>query len=223
MTECIILAGGSGKRLRLDSKVPKPLLRLNGITLIDYQLQWLSHYGFDTFYVPSSIPIKTKIKIIPIKEPKEKLGTGGAIKIALEKVQGTRVYIMNVDDIVFYDPNLLVKEAYLGGAILVTKPVSEFGRIEFDNANNITRFEEKPQMPWSTNCGHYAMKKDVLMKYLPDKGALEVSSLPLMAEHKLLRVLEYEGKWITINTYKDLEKAREELKIVRKELGLSSI
>lgn len=211
MTECIILAGGSGKRLRLDSKVPKPLLKLNGITLIDYQLKWLSHYGFDTFYVPSHTPIKTKIKIIQIKEPKEKLGTGGAIKIALEKVQDSRVYIMNVDDIVFYDPNLLVKEAYLGGAILVTKPISGFGRVEFDNANNIISFEEKPEMPWSTSCGHYAMKKDVLMKYLPNKGDIEVCTFPSMARSKLLRVLEYEGKWITINTYKDLERARGEL------------
>jgi NDP-sugar pyrophosphorylase family protein len=211
LQECIILAGGSGKRLRLETKTPKPLLKLNGITLIDHQLKWLSYYGFDTFYVPSHDKIKTKIPIVWVKEPKEKLGTGGAIKIALQKVQGSRVYIMNVDDIVFYDPNTLVKEAYLGGSILVTKPISGFGRVEFDNADNVTQFIEKPEMPWSTSCGHYAMKRDVLMQYLPDKGDIEVCTFPSMVGSKLLRALEYEGKWITINTFKDLEKAKGEL------------
>jgi NDP-sugar pyrophosphorylase family protein len=209
--ETIILAGGSGKRLRLETKTPKPLLKLNGTTLIDYQLKWLSSYGFDKFYVPSHDKIKTKTPIVWIKEPKEKLGTGGAIKIALQKVQDSRVYIMNVDDIVFYDPNTLVKEAYLGGSILVTKPVSGFGRVEFDNADNVSQFVEKPEMPWSTSCGHYAMKRDVLMKYLPDKGDIEVCTFQPMATAKLLRVLEYNGTWITINTFKDLDKARGEL------------
>jgi D-glycero-alpha-D-manno-heptose 1-phosphate guanylyltransferase len=213
--EAIVLAGGSGKRLRLDTKTPKPLLKLNGSTLIDYQLKWLSYYGFDKFYVPSNSRIKTKVPIVWIKEPKEKLGTGGAIKVALEHVQGTRVYIFNVDDIVFYDPNLLIKEAYLGGAILVTKPISGFGRVEFDNANNIIKFEEKPPMPWSTSCGHYAMKRDILMKYLPKQGDVEVCTFQPMASNKLLRALEYEGKWITINTFKDLEKAKKELNEVK--------
>jgi NDP-sugar pyrophosphorylase family protein len=211
MREAIILAGGSGKRLKMETKTPKPLLKLNGSTLIDYQLKWLSFYGFDTFYVPSHDKIKTKTPIVWVKESKDKLGTGGAIKIALQKVQDSRVYIMNVDDIVFYDPNTLVKESYLGGSILVTKPMSGFGRVEFDNADNITQFVEKPEMPWSTSCGHYAMKRDVLMKYLPDKGDIEVCTFQPMATAKLLRVLEYSGKWITINTYKDLEKAKGEL------------
>lgn len=215
MQEVIILAGGSGKRLKLETKIPKPLLKLNGTTLIDYQLKWLSEYGFDTFYIPGHNKIKTKIPIIMVKEPKEKLGTGGAIKIALEKVQSSRVYIMNVDDIVFYNPNLLVKEAYLGGSILVTKPLCGFGRVELDNANNILKFEEKPIMPWSTSCGHYAMKRDILMKFLPAKGDVEVCTFQPMATSKLLRALEYSGRWITINTFKDLERAREELHAIK--------
>jgi NDP-sugar pyrophosphorylase family protein len=215
LKECIILAGGSGKRLKLETKTPKPLLKLNGITLIDHQLKWLSQYGFDTFYVPSHDKIKTKIPIVWVKEPKQKLGTGGAIRRSLKLVQGTRVYIMNVDDIVFYDPNTLVKEAYLGGAILVTKPYSGFGRVEFDNADNIIKFEEKPPMPWSTSCGHYAFKRDELMKYLPEQGDMEVLSFPNMASTRLLRALEYSGKWITINTFKDLEKAKKELNEIK--------
>lgn len=212
MSECIILAGGSGKRLKMETKTSKPLLKLNGTTLIDHQLKWLSHYGFDTFYVPSHSKIKTKIPIVWVKESKEKLGTGGAIKIALQKVQGSRVYIMNVDDIVFYDPNTLVKESYLGGSILVTKPMSGFGRVEFDNADNITQFVEKPEMPWSTSCGHYAMKRDVLMKYLPDKGDIEVCTFQPMATAKVLRALEYGGSWLTVNTFKDLENVKKKLK-----------
>lgn len=118
---------------------------------------------------------------------------------------------MNVDDMIAYDPTSLMKEAYLGGAILVTRPVSGFGKVELDGARNIIRFEEKPKLPWYCSVGHYAFKKEILEEYLPDKGNIELQTFQNMADKKLLRALVYKGTWITINTVKELEEAKKAL------------
>lgn len=210
MKEAIILVGGEGKRLRPLTRISKPLLRLNGETLIDFQLKWLKIYGFTRVIIPSKEPIPASYSFVHVEE-KERLGTGGAIKLTLPQVQSKIVYVMNVDDICFYDPTLLMKEAYLGGAILVARPVSDFGRVEFDDAGNIVKFEEKPPLPWHCSTGHYAFKKEILEKYLPDEGNIELQTFQVMADRKLLRVLEHIGIWITVNTVKDLEKAKKAL------------
>lgn len=211
MKEAIILAGGEGRRLKPHIRVPKPLVKLNSTTLIDFQISWLRKWGIERIIIPSKTKFKTKSKVIFVKE-KERLGTGGAVKLALSKVEGKRVYVFNCDDIVFYDPNLLWKEAYLGGAILVTRPKSNFGKVVFDNAGNILRFEEKPILPWYVSCGHYVLKTEVIKNYFPDKGNLELNTFQRLADKKLLRGYEYSGLWLTINTKKDLDRAREFLK-----------
>lgn len=210
MKEAIILAGGEGKRLRPCTDISKPLLELDGETLVDFQLRWLRSHGFGTVIIPSKEPIPTSYPAVHVEE-KERLGTGGAIKLALSRVKGERVYVMNVDDICFYDPASLIREAYPGGAILVARPVSGFGRVKFGDADNIIKFEEKPLLPWYCSIGHYAFQKEILERYLPDKGNVELQTFPNMADKKLLKVLVYTGIWITINTIKDLEEARKAL------------
>jgi NDP-sugar pyrophosphorylase family protein len=215
MKEAIILGGGEGKRLKPYSSVSKPLLKLNDDTLIDFQLKWLRTHGFNRIIVPSKEPLPTSEPVIHVEEGK-KLGTGGAIKLALPQIQGERVYVMNVDDIITYDPARLMKEAYLGGAILVTRPKSGFGKVQFNAKGTIIKFEEKPKLPWCCSVGHYAFKKKILDKYLPDKGNIELETFPKMAHKKLLRAIEYDGIWITINTIKELEEARKALPAIKR-------
>ncbi len=214
MKEAIILGGGAGKRLKPHSDVSKPLLKLNGDTLIDFQLKWLRAHGFRRILVPGKEAIPTSEPVVHVEE-RERLGTGGAIKLALPEIQGDNVYVMNVDDIITYDPARLLKEAYLGGAILVTRPKSGFGKVQFNHTGTITRFEEKPRLPWCCSVGHYAFKKKILNRYLPDKGNIELETFQKMADKRLLRAIVYDGIWITINTAKELEEARKELPAIK--------
>lgn len=214
MKEAIILGGGEGKRLKPYAQVSKPLLQLNGQTLIDFQLKWLRKHGFSRILVPCKEPVVTSYPIVHVEE-KERLGTGGAVKLALSQVHGELVYVMNVDDIVVNDPDSLMREADLGGAILVAKPASGYGKVSFDKTGRIIGFEEKPRLPWYCNVGHYAFKKEILAKYLPDKGNIELETLPVMAKKKLLRAQVYDGVWITINTIKELEEAKKTLSRIK--------
>lgn len=216
MKEAIILAGGWGKRLKPLVKESKPLVLLNRVSLLTRQINWLTKYEFDRIIIPAKEFNLTSKSVIWVLET-EKLGTGGAVKLALSEVQGKRVYVLNCDDIVFYDPNLLWKEAYLGAAMLVGKLESPYGIIDTDPAGNVLRFTEKPILPYNISLGHYCFKKEIIEKYFPEKGDLEFQLMQKLADRNLLRALEYNGKWFTINTYKQLEEAREYFKGTKNE------
>ncbi len=91
--KAIILAGGRGKRLRpITDYVPKPLVPLNNIPIIDWQIKYLKNFGVDEriictgykaemiqhfFSMKNNFGMKIKFSI-----EKTPLGTGGAIKQA---------------------------------------------------------------------------------------------------------------------------------------------
>ena len=47
-SQAVILVGGLGTRLKnFTKKTPKPLLKLDGNTFVDYQINFLSRYQFE--------------------------------------------------------------------------------------------------------------------------------------------------------------------------------
>ncbi len=62
------------------------------------------------------------------------------------------------------------------------------------------------------NAGIYALKPDVLQN-LPEKGNIEKTTFPALAEENKLRVVKYEECfWKSIDTHKDVEEAEKELR-----------
>lgn len=48
----VILAGGKGTRIReYSSKIPKPMVKVNGIPIIVHIMKHYSNYGFDDFVI----------------------------------------------------------------------------------------------------------------------------------------------------------------------------
>ena len=91
--KALILAGGLGKRLKpITDYVPKPLIPINNIPIIEWQIRYLKKFGikdfvFCTGYKTEQIEnyLKTKNNFgCKIKFSKEDspLGTGGALKKA---------------------------------------------------------------------------------------------------------------------------------------------
>jgi len=90
--KAIILAGGRGKRLNpITDYVPKPLVTIKNIPIIEWQIKYLKKYGineviictgYKTKMIENYLSMKNfgiKIKFSIEKLP---LGTGGAIKKA---------------------------------------------------------------------------------------------------------------------------------------------
>ena len=203
MKEAIILAGGEGWRLKPATWVPKPLLKINKKTLIDHQIDWLRTHEFENIVVASNRTDLTKEPVIYSVE-EENLGTGGATKKAFEHIKGKVAYVMNVDDLVFYDPKELFDYAGKGAGILLAKPQIPFGTVTLANGIDVIRFQQRRTLDFYVSTGHYVFKRTVVEKLFPDNGDFEFTAMQRLADKKLLQGYTYHGMWFTLNTMKDL-------------------
>jgi len=206
--EAIILAGGEGWRLKPATWVPKPLLKINKNTLIDHQIEWLRSHDFENIVVASNRTDLTKEPVTYSTE-ENSLGTGGATKKAFKHIKGKVAYIMNVDDIVFYDPNELFDYAAKGAGILLAKPQIPFGKVTLENGINVIRFQHRETLDFYVSTGHYVFKRAVVEKLFPDEGDFEFTAMQRLADKKMLQGYTYHGMWFTLNTMKELRNVRQ--------------
>jgi len=203
LKEAIILAGGEGWRLKPATWVPKPLLKINKNTLIDLQIEWLRSHDFEKIIVASNRKDLTKQPVAYSLE-EDSLGTGGATKKAFEQIKGKVAYVMNVDDLVFYDPNELFDYAGKGAGILLAKPQIPFGKVTLANGINVIRFQHRETLDFYVSTGDYVFKKSAVEKLFPDKGDCEFTAMQRVADKKMLQGYTYHGMWFTLNTMKEL-------------------
>ncbi|RLG04057.1 MAG: nucleotidyltransferase [Thaumarchaeota archaeon] len=200
--EAIILAGGNAFRLKPHTFTPKPLLELKpGLTLLEYQVKWLRKHGFDHVVVASRTVLLEDLDVEWSLE-REKLGTGGALKQAFTKIRGRKAYVMNVDDILLYDPSLLWSWHRSYVSVALVKARLPFGAVRLEG-EKVVGFIEKPWLDFWVSAGHYVWDWEAVKDYLPDKGDLEVTALPTLAKQGKLWGLALSSSWYTINTYKD--------------------
>ncbi len=209
--DVIILAGGMGTRM--GSELPKPLVEIAGKTLINWQLDYLKELGGNIIlsighksesiieYMEKNCDIE---KIIYVVED-EPMGTGGAMKLALEKVESEFFLALNCDDLTDIDLGMIkqIKE----NSIFVANPRLPFGLVKEDSDGNAI-FVEKPLLKekW-VSCGWYVLNKEELLKVLPKKGSIEYEVFPKIK----LKVQKHTGKWNPFNTKKDIIKFEKEI------------
>ena len=206
--ELVILAGGQGKRLRpLTNDIPKCLVPVNGQPMLDHHLNWLKQYDISKIVVACGYKWE-KIKdhygqklVYSVED--EPMGTGGAIKIALDHIEGDQFIVVNSDDLNNTNLNELWK--YGANSVVISHFRSQFGLVETEG-HLIKEFKQKPMLPFFANIGLYLLNKD--LKF-PEKGAFETDLLPQLAAKGDLKAFHHNGYWITINTMKELEEAEE--------------
>jgi NDP-sugar pyrophosphorylase family protein len=218
-----VLAGGFGKRLRpFTEDSPKPLVQVAGEAIIDWQIKWLKKHGVRELVILAGYKKEKLIehlgsgsrhgvKITYVIED-EPLGTGGAIKNAEHVLSKEEVFlVLNGDILTNLDPKKLVakleEDDSLLGVIASIPLPSPYGILKIEG-EKITGFVEKPVITdYWINAGIYALRSDSL-KYFPEKGDLEKTAFPKMAEEGVLGVVKYENVfWRAIDTHKDLEEA----------------
>ena len=210
--EIIILAGGQAKRLRpITDGIPKCMVSINGKPTLQYHLDYLKKFKTINKIILACGYRWEKIKqhygdvfIYSVEE--EPLGTAGAVRLAMEKVDGEEFLVLNADDINNVDINKLVNTG--STTTVVSRFRSQFGIVDIEDGL-IRSFKEKPLLPYWANLGMHALNKKVKF---PNSGSLENDVLPKLATGGKLKAYKHTGYWITINTMKELEEAGNMLK-----------
>ena len=210
--KAIILAGGRGKRLRpITDYVPKPLIPIKNIPIIEWQIKYLKKYGVSEIIICSGYKSemienylnnkKLGIKITYSIENRP-LGTGGAIKQASKKIKDNSFLVINGDIITNIDlKKLLKKENSIAAIQLKTK----FGILQTDG-NKIIKFDEKKEIKdtWM-NAGIYHLGKEIL-KDLPKIGDIEKRLFPDYAKKGKLNTVKFtNSEWYSVDSFKDME------------------
>jgi len=217
--KAIILAGGRGKRLRpITDYVPKPLVPLNNIPILEWQIKYLKKFGikeviictgYKTEMIENYLEMKKSIGV-KIKFSKEKipLGTGGAIKKAANTIKDKSFFVLNGDVITNIDLKKLLKYP---NSIAVIELRTKFGIIETDN-EKVTKFREKKEISnlWM-NAGIYHLLKETV-KDLPKKGDIEKTVFPDYAKKRKLNTVKFKDvKWYSVDSFKDMEECSLEI------------
>jgi len=212
LLKAIILAGGRGKRLRpITDYVPKPLIPINNIPIIEWQIKYLKKFGISEVIICSGYKtemiedyLKNKklgVKITFSIENKS-LGTGGAIKKAGKKIKDKSFIVLNGDTITNIDLKKLIKKENTIAAIQLR---TKFGILHTEQ-NKIIKFDEKKEIKdvWM-NAGIYHLNRETI-NHLPTIGDIEKTLFPNYAKKEKLSTVKFTNvKWYSIDSFKDME------------------
>ncbi len=221
------IAGGRGERLRpLTDSRPKPMVEINGKPLIAYQIDWMRSQGvtdvvFLTGYMGNIIQeyfgdgSDHGINALYSVE-KTPLGRGGAIKQGLSLVpKDAKTVLVANGDVITNQPLEPIRELHdssgaFGTMMLVPYP-SQYGVVESDTQNVVTRFIEKGSLPFWINAGVYLFDRQI-ESMLPDIGDHETSTFQDLAKQGRLSAFQSKMAWTSIESPKDLSDITDQIR-----------
>ena len=220
-TEAIILAGGKAERLGdLTDGKPKALVPVGERPLVAYQLAPLAKAGVERAIISCAAGQEELFarelgdvgpELITVGEP-EPLGRGGGLRLAAQaRTSEGPIYAMNGDELFDLDlGDLLSAHQDRGGAATITvAPLqSHLGVVDVDDDDVVRGFREAPRLPYWVNTGLYVLDDEAIAR-LPERGDHETTTFPELAAEGRRRAFRHEGLWLTVNTPKDLRRARE--------------
>jgi len=215
--KAMILAAGRGERMgSLTSKSPKPLIQVNGVSLIERNIKHISEAGIkdivininwlgDQILEALGTGERLGVKITYMDERKELLGTGGGILNSLSILGENPFWLINADVFSSYKIDIrktLHKDSF-GHLILVPNPKHN-SRGDFFLEKGKIRYMEglKPY----TYSGISLLSDKLFKKYNKKIFPLE----PLLIEASLSSKLTgelFNGLWIDVGTQERLNKA----------------
>lgn len=229
INEAVVLAGGLGTRLKSAvPDLPKCMAPVAGRPFIDYIIMALRDNGIQKIIF--SLGYMSEIVIDHLKNnwpelpyeyciETQPLGTGGAIKLAIQQVNGDHFVVVNGDTL--FDVDLVQMSrlhTHTKAAISVAlKPMSDFdryGSVQIDDSLCIKAFIEKKQMSQGLiNGGLYYINKNWFSGLsLPQVFSFEKDVLEKNTDSNVIFGYISDTYFIDIGIPEDFEKASIDLK-----------
>jgi len=222
--KAIILSGGKGTRLKpITDYIPKPLIPINNIPILEWQIKYLKKFGIKDIIISTGYKydqienfLKSKNNLgvsITLSVEKSPLGTGGAIKKASKLVKDKSFFVINGDTITNIDLRKLKSKT---NSIASIELRTKFG-VLITKKDKVYGFKEKKEIDgiWM-NAGIYYLSRDII-KDLPAKGNIESTTFPKYAKNGKLHLIKFKNvKWYSIDSHKDIEECALHIKSVIK-------
>jgi NDP-sugar pyrophosphorylase family protein len=226
--KAVILVGGAGTRLRpLTYVMPKCLLPVGGMPLLEWTVKYLASHEIKEFVVCvaylkrqiiSTIGDGSRLGVkIEYAEAESPLGTAGQLKTAEPFIDGTFL-AMNGDIVTSLNIRSLIqthKEKGGTGTIALKNYDVKipYGHVTADQDSVIRKFEEKPTLHLMANAGIYVLERSVFGSIPSGKPfSLETEVFPALIERgERLNSYYEEAYWNDVGTMGDFEKVNDEL------------
>ncbi len=221
----VILAGGLGTRLsEYTHSIPKPMIDIKGKPMIYYIMKHYSKYGFNEFY----LAIGYKKEIIKRYFKNNSFGwkinlidtgnntmTGGRLKRLTKYLNKEKFFLTYGDGISNVNLKKLLK-FHNKNKKLVTltavRPPARFGAVKL-KGNLVKYFKEKSKLDEGWINGGFFVIEPKFLKYIKDdKTFLERTPLEKMFKKKQLIAYRHSGFWQCIDTKRDLDLIKENIK-----------
>ncbi|MCB0393168.1 MAG: NTP transferase domain-containing protein [Bdellovibrionales bacterium] len=220
----LILAGGLGTRLKdVSGGVPKPLVQVGGRPFLDYLLEDLANKGFQRVtlvvgykkemirerYANSKTPLQ-----IDFVEEEEPLGTGGALKHAIQNYPNESEFLSLNGDTFFgidFENFLQDRKGMAKIALSYQLDTRRYGRVEVASSGVIQKFLEKPKevVSGDINGGIIWFKRSLLSHVIEKIFSFEKDVLEKAVQDGQIYGMRCEGHFIDMGTPESLKEAEE--------------
>ncbi len=222
--KAIILAGGKGTRLAPYTTVlPKPLMPVGDMSILEVVLRQLAHYGFVDITLAVGYLSELLMAFcgdgskfgvhISYSREETPLGTAGPIGLVSDLAEP--FLVMNGDLLTTINYSSLWQNHCERGAIATLAAYQrdlkiDLGVVHFDD-NWVTDYVEKPTYHFSVSTGIYIFQPEVL-KYITPGDHLDLPDLilKLIKENIKVNMYPFDGYWLDIGRHDDYETATQQ-------------
>jgi D-glycero-alpha-D-manno-heptose 1-phosphate guanylyltransferase len=227
--EAIILAGGAGTRLKtVLPDIPKPMAPIGDKPFLCYLFKYLEGNGIGSVILSVGYMYEFIVEYfgfcygragVKYSIENEPLGTGGAVKKALELVSGNEVVVLNGDTF-FPVPlaemyrNHMELNSEISVALKPLRQFSRYGNVRVAGSR-IVGFEEKVMVDDGLiNGGVYIFNQNVFERFeLPSKFSLEANFFQPYVNNRLALTAFISNEYfIDIGVPEDYYKSQQELR-----------
>lgn len=229
----VILAGGKGRRLRpFTTVLPKPLMPLGEMPIVEVVLRQLAAHGFDDVTLAVGYLAELMMAYcgdgskfgLRVRYSREERPLGTAGPLALVDGLDDTFLVINGDVLTTLDMRAMLAQHRASGAAATIATHQRhqqinYGIIESDGDSRVTAYIEKPVQHYQVSMGLYMLEPSVLTRIAPG----EYLDLPdfvrqLMADGQPVMAYPFDGYWLDIGRHDDYEQAVEEFEAMQAQL-----
>lgn len=211
INQVVILAGGKGTRMReMTEDLPKPMVRVGGIPVIEHLINIFEKHGKFKFIICTGylenliFDYFSNWDNVKVLSTGDETNTGGRLYKARDLLDDNFLItygdgLANVDITKLTKFHISHKKI---GTITVTNPISRFGLVKFNNEFEVTNFVEKPKLEGFVNMGFMVFKKQFI-NYLDSNSTLETDPLTQLTINNELNAFVHKGYFEPMDTYRE--------------------